>query len=83
MVRMSVAVKKSPLQTRHCCRKGDSFQGSKLGSRRTLGNELSKETHVLTKQDILLGKGPPVEISRVKDPRRTALPHGLQSWVLW
>ena len=36
-------------------------------------NELSKETHVLTKQEILLGKGPRVEGSRVREPRRTAL----------
>ena len=41
-----------------CCRKGDPFQGPKLGSCLTLGNELSKETHVLTKQEILLGKAP-------------------------
>ena len=40
-----------------CCRKGDPFLGPKLGSCLTLGNELSKETHVLTKQEILLGKG--------------------------
>ena len=40
-----------------CCRKGNPFQGPKLGSCLTLGNELSKETHVLTKQEILLGKG--------------------------
>ena len=66
-----------------CGRKGDSFQGSKLGSCLTLGNELSEETHVLTKQEILLGKGTPVERSRVRELRRTALPHGLQSWVLW
>ena len=44
------------LQT--CCRKGDPFQGPKLDSCLTLGNELSEETHVLTKQEILLGKGP-------------------------
>ena len=37
-----------------CCRKGDAFQGPKLDSCLTLGNELSKETHVLTKQEILL-----------------------------
>ena len=30
---------------------------TKLGSCLTLGNELSEETHVLTKQEILLGKG--------------------------
>ena len=66
-----------------CCRKGDLFQGPKLGSCLTLGNELSKETHVLTKQEILLGKGTRVESSWVRKPRRTALPRGLQSQVLW
>ena len=55
-----------------CCRKTDPFQGPKLGSCLTLGNELSKETHVLTKQEILLGKGTRVESSRVREPRRTA-----------
>ena len=59
------------------------LQGPKLGSCLTLGNELSEETHVLTKQEILLGKGTRVESSRVREPRRTALPHGSQSRVLW
>ena len=36
------------------CRKGDPFQGPKVGSYLTLENELSEETHVLTKQAILL-----------------------------
>ena len=58
-------------------------QGLKLGSGLTLGNELSKETHVLTKQEILLGKGAQAESRRGREPRRNALPHGLQSWVLW
>ena len=66
-----------------CCRKADPFQGPKLGPCLTLRNELSEKTHVLTKQEILLGKGSRVEGSRVREPRRTALPHGLQSWVLW
>ena len=66
-----------------CGRKGDPFQGPKLGSCLTLKNELSKETQVLTKQEILLGKGTRVESSRVREPRRTVLPHGSQSWVLW
>ena len=66
-----------------CCRKEDPFQGPKLGSCLTLGNELSEETHVLTKQEILLGKGTWVESSRVREPRRTALPHGWKSQVLW
>ena len=66
-----------------CRRKGDPVQGPKLGSCLTLGNELSKETHVLTKQEILLGKGTRVESGRVREPRRTALSHDLQSRVLW
>ena len=37
---------------------------------------MSKETHVLTKQEILLGKGTQMESSRVREPRRTALPCG-------
>ena len=65
------------------CRKGDPFQGLRLGSCLTLRNELSEETHVLTKQEILLEKGTPVESSRVREPRRPALPHGSQSPVLW
>ena len=48
MVRMSVSVKKSPARVAICWRKGDPFQGPKLGSCLTLGNELSEETHVLT-----------------------------------
>ena len=66
-----------------CGRKGDPFQGPKLGSCLTLRNELSEEIHVLTKQEILLGKGTRAESSRVREPRRTALPRGLQSRVLW
>ena len=31
---------------------------------------------MLTKQEILLGKGAQAESSRVTEPRRTALPHG-------
>ena len=61
----------------------DPLLGLKLGFCLTLRNELSKETHVLTKQEILLGKGTQVESSRVREPRRTALPHGSQSQVLW
>ena len=61
----------------------EGVQGPKLGFCLTLGNELSKEAHVLTKQEILLGKGTRVESSRVREPRRTALSHGLQSQVLW
>ena len=66
----------------NCCRKRDPFQGPKLGSCLTLRNELSEDTHVLTKQEILLGKGTRVESSRVRKPRRTALPRGSQCRVL-
>ena len=45
----------------NCCKKADPFQGRKLGFYLTLGNELSEETHALTKQAILLGKGTRVE----------------------
>ena len=79
---MSVSVKKNPTRVHICCRKTDPFQGPKLGSCLTLGNELSEETHVLTKQEILLGKGTRVESSRVREPRRTALPHGLGFMVM-
>ena len=41
-----------PARVAICCRMGDPFQGPKLGSGLTLGNELSEETHVLTKQEI-------------------------------
>ena len=81
---MSVSVKKSPTRVAICWRKGDSFQGPKLGSCLTLGNELSEETHMLTKQEILLGKDTQVESSRVREPRRTALQaHNVQCHVLW
>ena len=67
--------------SRYCCRKGDPFQGPKLGSCLTLGNELSEETHVMTKQELLLGKGTRVESRRVREPR-TPLPRGLGFMVM-
>ena len=39
-----------------CCRKGDPFQGPKLGSCLTLRNELSEETHADKVRDFI-GKG--------------------------
>ena len=38
----------------YCCSKGDPFQGPKRGSCLTLRKEMSEETHVLRKQEILL-----------------------------
>ena len=53
-----------------------------MGSCLTLRNELSEETHVLTKQEILLERGARAESGRAREPRGTALPHGSQSRVL-
>ena len=50
-------------QSHHLLQEGGLLLGLKLGSCLTLGNELSEETHVLTKQEILLGKGTRVESS--------------------
>ena len=61
-----------PARVAICCMKRDPFQVLKPGSCLTLRNELSEETHVLTKQEILFGKGSRVESSRVREPRRTA-----------
>ena len=57
--------------------------GPESGLSVTLGSELFEETLVLAKQEILLGRGSGSESSRVREPRRTALPRGLQSGVLW
>ena len=62
-----------------CYWKGGPFPGPELSSCLTLRNELSEETHVLTKQKTLLGRGTRAESSRVREPRRTALPCGSQS----
>ena len=53
-----------------------------IGSFLTLRNELSKETHMLPKQENLLGRGAWAESRRVREPRRTALPRGSQSPIL-
>ena len=55
-----------------------ALPGPKMGSCLTL---LSKETYMLTKQATLLGKEAPK--GRVREPRRTSLPHGSQSWGVW
>ena len=45
-----------------------------MGSFLILRSELSEETHVLPKQETLLGGGAQVENSRVRELRRTAVP---------
>ena len=64
-----------------CCRKADPFQGPKPGSCLTLRDELSEETRVHQARDFI-GKGTLVENSKVREPRRTALPRGLQGFMV-
>ena len=59
------------------------FQGLSEDSFLTLRNEFFEETHLLIKQKTLLGRGAQVQSSRLREPRRAALPHGLHSQVLW
>ena len=42
---------------------------------------MSEEIHVLTKQEILLGRGAQAESRRVREPRKPALLCGSQSQV--
>ena len=69
--------------TTELLQEGGPLPEPKTGLLSNTRNELSEETHVLTKQEILLEKSTWVESSRVREPRRTALSYGLQSWVLW
>ena len=64
-----------------CCRKADPFQGPKPGSCLTLRDELSEETRVHQARDFI-GKGTLVENSKVREPRRTALPRGSQGFMV-
>ena len=65
-------------QSRHLLQEGGPLPGPETG---LLSNtrKLSEETHVLTKQEILLGKGTRVESSRVREPGKAALPRGAVS----
>lgn len=66
-----------------CCRKGNLIQGPRTGCCLTLRNEyVSEETYMLTKQKTLLGRGTRGQRSRLRETRRTALPHGSYAQVL-
>ena len=54
-----------------------------MGFYLALGNELSEETHVLTKEETILGRGTWGKSSRVRQLSGTALPCGFQSRVVW
>ena len=55
---VSLSEEESPPESPFVAGRGTPFQGPKPGSCLTLGNKLSEETHVLTKQEILLGRAP-------------------------
>ena len=80
----SILKKISPEYSLQVLQEEGPLPGPKTGLLdKTLGNELSKETHVLTEQETLLGKGTRVKSSKVREPRRIALPRGSQCQVLW
>lgn len=70
-------------EVKYLVQEGGPFQGLRVCSCLTFGNELSEETQVLTKQETLSGRGACVESRRVKETRKTALPCGLHSRVFW
>ena len=75
----SILKKISPEYSLQVLQEEGPLPGPKTGLLdKTLGNELSKETHVLTEQETLLGKGTRAESSRVRECRRTALPHSFR-----
>ena len=61
----------------------DPFQGPRVGFCPTLGNELSEETHVLTKEKILLGKRHPGEEQEGKGNQENCSAPWLESRALW
>ena len=58
-----------------------SSRSLKRGSCLVLRQELSEETHVLTQQETLLGRGAWAESNRIREARRNALPCASQTWV--
>ena len=61
----------------------DSFQGRRVGFCLTLGNELSEETHVPTKEKILFGKRHPGGEQEGKGTQENCSAMWLESRVLW
>lgn len=78
----AVSQQRGPTRVARCYRKGDPLPGPESGTRLTLRNELLEKAHLLTKQETYWEETW-VEISRVREPRRTSLPHGSWSQVLW
>ena len=63
----------------HYLLEGRPLLGPEHGLSLTLRNELSKETHMLKKQESLLESGTEVDSMRKREPRRIALPCDSQS----
>ena len=63
-----------------CCRKGNPFQGPRVGSCLTLGHELSQETHAcIDKAKVFTGKGCPGREQQGQGTQENC--SGLRSWV--
>ena len=74
---MQIGLPTSLLFSESIARKGDYFQGLRVGSCLTPWNELSKEMHCW--QSKRLYREGALERSRVREPKKTALPCGSQS----
>ena len=71
---VDISLLKNILYTFPILQEVEPFQGPRVGSCLTLGNELSEETHVLTKQKTLLERGIWAENNKVKEVRSPAQP---------
>ena len=65
------------------CRKGGLLPRPERGLLSNTLKWIIQRDSLLTKQETLLGKGAWTENRRLKEPRRTTLPHGSWSRVLW
>ena len=70
-------------QSRHLLQEGGPLPGPETGLLSNTRKWIVRGDTSAGKARDFMGKGTRVESSRVREPRRTALPHGLQSRVLW
>ena len=61
----------------------EGLLGLESGLCLTFKNELLENTHKLTKQDILLGRGALGESRKARKSKTTDMLRGLQSLILW
>ena len=84
---VSCSEEEIPPESPFCCRKGNLFQGLRVGSYLTFRNGLSEETHMLTKQESLLEKDTQIQSRRAREPRELApnlrfYGNGVSFWVV-